>query len=497
MEERMYTIRSFLLTILTGISGVAFANTPPQCTTPTAPAGTQQLVIDARTGGIEPAKVHFGRHDHVQVIIKNKNPFRFKYTLTAKAVTVEETALSTFIGFISTFNLEEAKKDNAAKVEKTEKKPGETGSGADLCETEKLEEIRQANTELGSNRQDLGQKLSEWAATQKTAADANNAAQTVFADGNAECAKLVGAATTLITELQKEKAKVPDADMLTKRIQRLRLLAEIQVERIAAYRLKAPNCADRVKDAFERAQDIAGPVADAWSASIDKLKAGQKKLDDVRTAVETILAQGTSFVETTSIGDYDLPTNVTLTLKRTDLDGKSETTLLDQNINFGGGPLFSIGVGPAGSPMARTQYQRVQGFAINSNGTPVLDSNNQPVFTNIVGAEEISRSRITPMLALHGRLLDSIAGRPVSLQLTLGVTAKNDNKGTNVEYLVGPSLGLIDDRVFFTTGLYGGRKQVLDGGFYVGEQLPEKLTDIPIRKDLHWGIGFALTLKAK
>jgi hypothetical protein len=79
------------------------------------------------------------------------------------------------------------------------------------------------------------------------------------------------------------------------------------------------------------------------------------------------------------------------------------------------------------------------------------------------------------------------------LYVSLGITSKNDKQCTDVEYLVGPSLGLLEHRLFFTAGAYAGKKQALEGNLYPGAPVPSSLAEIPVRKDWRWSIGFAIS----
>jgi len=61
--------------------------------------------------------------------------------------------------------------------------------------------------------------------------------------------------------------------------------------------------------------------------------------------------------------------------------------------------------------------------------------NGKPNLTTIVGLKESSATRITPGVFLNGRL-KSIEGRSIvdGIYMSLGMTAKNDNKGTDLEF---------------------------------------------------------------
>jgi hypothetical protein len=101
------------------------------------------------------------------------------------------------------------------------------------------------------------------------------------------------------------------------------------------------------------------------------------------------------------------------------------------------------------------------------------------------------------MLMLHGRLYrpDEEKWGFSGLHWSLGITGKNDNKGTDIEYLVGPSASFLNDQLFLTVGGYAGKQQALDGNLFPGAEVPKDLAEIPVHKNYHWKLGFALTYK--
>ena len=131
---------------------------------------------------------------------------------------------------------------------------------------------------------------------------------------------------------------------------------------------------------------------------------------------------------------------------------------------------------------------------INFKRVPALLNGQQ---TTIIGREESSNTRILPILMLHGRLAEGKG--PISgFHFSLGVTAKPNDTATNVEFLIGPSISFIEERLFFTFGGYAGRQKQLEGNLVLGQELPKEFTDdIPTSTHLVWKPGFALTYKFK
>jgi hypothetical protein len=102
---------------------------------------------------------------------------------------------------------------------------------------------------------------------------------------------------------------------------------------------------------------------------------------------------------------------------------------------------------------------------------------------NVVGVKTDSRYRLTPMLYGHVLMPWYPRHQSDAWYGTLGVTAKSDSKGTDLEFLLGFSRSFAQQRFFLTTGAYIGEKQTLDGGLQVGSTIPSSLTgELPVTK---------------
>jgi hypothetical protein len=213
-------------------------------------------------------------------------------------------------------------------------------------------------------------------------------------------------------------------------------------------------------------------------------------------SLQAVLGDTTTLQEVSEIGGYSVTTlaKLKLTRKRLKQDEKP-TELAKADIKFGNGPFFSLSGGIVISTLSRQEFQRVQGFARNKDGSPVL-VDGQETLTSIVGLKDDSDTRILPLVMLNGRLFGG-SGPLDGVHASLGVTAKNDNKGTDVEFLLGPSFSFLDRQLFFTLGGYAGKRQELAGDLFLGASVPKDLAEIPVRKNYKWNFGFAVTYKIK
>lgn len=151
-----------------------------------------------------------------------------------------------------------------------------------------------------------------------------------------------------------------------------------------------------------------------------------------------------------------------------------------------GHPRFALSAGLVYSPLPRRTFQSVKGFTKDAQGNPTGDGS-----ADVVGYGENSSRRLLPMVMLNTRLADFDAA---SLFFTTGVSAKYDNN-LDIEYLFGPSVGLLGNRVLFTGGLYGGKTQNLVADVALGDVIPEAAgSDAKLfRKTTTWKPGFSVS----
>jgi len=476
-----FVSRTLLAIALT--SAAALAQPSDLCDIQPAARGVGRVEIDARTGRVT-GQTRFARTSAAEIVIRNKNPFRYTYKLDVKEEVVPEAGLAAFLPFISPFQL-----DPPAE----EKESGDVAADANDCPD--IKPLSDAYDRLGKTRDELEENIKKAGEALKGQATSFKVEKDTLESPGSECGALVAAATKAKADLT---AFLPTEDLesIEKAIDALQAEAKLQQIAVKSYRKAHTSCPSTITDPLaDRAELLADSAPSKMRENLQKLKQAKQTLADALTQINRVLAAGPmAFTEYIPAGEYDDATTVTVTLERKDMlvtDAKFEP-VATRKARFGGPAWFTIAGGAAGSTIDRNSYQRIQGFPVDREGSQIGTE-----LAPIVGEKEASTSRVTPLLMLHGRLLDSRALLPVSLQFSFGVSAKTDNVGTDIEYLIGPSAGFLDNKLFLTVGAYGGRVQTLQGNLYVGAKVPETLTEIPIRKDLKWQLGFGVTYKIK
>jgi hypothetical protein len=163
---------------------------------------------------------------------------------------------------------------------------------------------------------------------------------------------------------------------------------------------------------------------------------------------------------------------------------KTVTPNINESIQIGR-PRFLVSGGFVYSPLPRQTFETATGFTRDAQGNPTGDGN-----TKIVRFGENSPRRLLPMVFLNSRIASF---SPASIYFSLGVTAKKD-KDIDVEYLLGPSVSMLNDRAMFTFGAYAGKGQKLVPEVKVGDALPDDAGDALLAtKRYTWKPGFSFS----
>ena len=468
----------------------------PSCLPSIAPEEKKDFIINARTGETSGRK-KFGLRETARIIVKEKNPFLYEYRVTLKDKPIIESAIGDFFGNFPLFADALKPKDEAAAANVR----NSTRSCPELAqqfptESSTLSALLQLLEDADSSAQGTNSLRIRYT-TQKNAYDEAaqqlDDAKKVLYDQNASCENLCKTATGIRSTLQQYK---PDLQQLS--------------DDINLFKSRADNFQRGVQDLETKARQVTPPLpaacftlldhlrtlasgymstANTFEAGILKITNGKKTFDTAIKTINNVFSSPNAFYQVYTRGEYGLPTDVEITVERKDVtknDAAFVKLVEGQTINFGGGPRFALAGGIAGSPFETVNYKRVSALVGGRS-------------TFIVGEDEGSNSRILPMLMLHGRLFETPGGGIINgIHMSLGITAKPNDEGTNVEFLVGPSLSFIEERLFLTFGGYAGRRQQLQGNLAPGAELPEEFgAEIPVSKRLVWKPGFALTYKFK
>jgi hypothetical protein len=475
----------------------------PQCGTVTDPK-VAVVTIDARTGEVQ-GKKRFAKKDTVKVVLANKNPYLFKYQVTKTETAVDEKVLQSFVTSLSPLLSGQFGTPAPTGAPGATGATGATGTtplsalAVPVCPTqpealalrkkiEDLEEsIQKTEVELGN----LGQETQSVETTLTTRVDND---RTGLTNAQADCQRLC----TLTHDVKDDKVFMSfpsqDAASINKKLDQLGTDIDTLRQSITTYVVRfRPGASCPFPAAALQAADTAAAKRKEGIAMVQKRVALEPKVKPWQASIQAVAADPTAFTAALTVGDYDQTTDVVVKVTRQGL-GKDDkpTDLASVTLRFGAGPFFSLTGGIAYSHITKPQFAPTQGFPRNRDGSLV-----QPADTpaRVIGTSE-SANPVTPILMLNGRI-KQLQWQDVGLHLSLGITAKNTDNSTDIEYLVGLSVSGLDDRLFLTVGTYGWKRQALQGDQFVGQKIDTSVTTLATTKQSHWKLGFALTYRVR
>ena len=115
---------------------------------------------------------------------------------------------------------------------------------------------------------------------------------------------------------------------------------------------------------------------------------------------------------------------------------------------------------------------------------------------NRFGFRNKSSFRPIPLLLLNTRIKEFSDDIALHLSAGAGVDIKTGETGSDVEFIVGPSISF-KRSMFFTAGVHIGRVPKLAGGFEIGQEVPEGIDEPPLEKAWKPGFIFAVTFKLR
>jgi hypothetical protein len=482
---------------------------------PSATPGPGVFYLDARNGNLsEDNKLvtstrRFKRNQRVVIIVDNKNPYLYSYKLTVQATPVLEPALDAFVPLIVS-SLGEFKPKAMANQPSSVTNVADTEPCKPAMDevTSLLGDVVQAINDMSIASGTIGTQR----ANSRSLTDAYNAARLPLFTPNQTRASLHSASTSFIQAVDSRIGPTGvDRETLDKmgaEIERLKGVANKLKSDVEAIREAHPTCLNKDNDGepirvqLRRAAGAADELlADAarYERTLNEIRTDLQKVIDSRTNVLRVLCDPHAFFSESVVGQFEETNDVDIQLDVTPKQGVTEAQPISGSpfktkFIFGNAPFFSISGGLIFSPLRKKEFVRVQGFELDAQGNQVL-VDGKPNLTTVIGLKESSPTRIIPAVFLNGLLTQRKTGFIDGVHFSLGITAKNDNKGTDVEFLVGPSVSMLERRMFFTFGGYAGKQQKLAGNLFEGLALPSGVSEIPVEKNYRWSFGFGLSYR--
>ena len=471
-----------------------------------APLCAQEITLDAR--GQAQVRRTVPSSSVVTVKIENKNPFLHKYRLTVNETVVQETAPLGFIAQLSPLLGTVAAASPSSAAPPGGAKSWAAMAGEIACDAApkptpaRVKELTDAVAVLIQKKTNAEADLKTAVDNYTSAKASYDAAHNALRNPNATTDGLeLGVSRLKATQAQFPKPE--DVDALDASVRDVTAAAKAVSAMVDAFQKAFPTCrilengVDNLLNIRVLVDGLAGAWTDAARGQITRIREALVALKTSLDAADRIVAER-QFEDTRSVGNYDGPTNVTITLDRwpaADTDEKGKETIAKAVIAFGGGSRFvlsgGLGVARLRGDVRRQEFQQVRGYEKKVDGTSGQE------LTTVVGLKRDEQKIVVPALLLNTRLWAAAERRAFrSVYLTFGITAKKEGD-VDVDYLAGLSAGVLSDKVLLTVAVDYANVQKLGGDLYLGAKIPEALTTIPVEKRRAAGVAFLVTYKIK
>jgi hypothetical protein len=503
-------------------------------------AGYKTLTINAQTNQIQ-GSLQYKNGDRVWIVVEDINPFVANYTLKVKQQPVTETAVTTFLSALGGIDSSIVPSQNGSKQTPNPAPPpaaaapppaGKLGKKVSpavvpaVCDDGPLRELLASFNELTDEEKKVNKAIKD-IVTQYATGAATYDSKLSDVKGQRHCKGIKSSAD----DFRKFLSSLPTPDELRPADYGGVASASDPIEALRNGVIKLGNDAKRQREAiltFKRSSSVnpaCGSLLDANKDNLNKqddfidgligpslgsaeiqaltdklnqLKTIYKQWSDARAAVEKLYdpaQSGNPFVLGYALTDSQSDDDITLQPAPAVLaapkpnsssvaptkDASTDTTVaaFDPTIHFGYGARFTLGAGLVVSFLENRQFT-------TANGQIAYQNN--------------SHTRILPIAVLNSRFYDCDPNERSCLwvpQITVGITAKSDDKGTAPEYLIGPSWSFLQRQLFITAGAYAGQQQRLLGGLQVGQSTSLSAANLPVAKEYHWSGAIAITWKIK
>lgn len=445
------------------------------------------VVIDANTGEIIDGNTRFAEGDKVQVIFVNKNPFKYSYRISLRSEPLSTAIAAAFLGLIFA--------DLTNFAPRTAAPPSVPAAAGVPCAA-----VAKARTLAGIGK-DASDDLKAIANTLKDPQEKyNKFVKDTEADiPSKPCKDICTDAGSLQSAIETANLSglAKPLDDLNKLIDKLitddlpKLEAEIKKEDALPNNAKTctPAEIDEARKTFASLQEDTKVYKKGVTDYLQLVKSLAKMSEIIKTAFDS----GNPFYEIRYPQTAGGPTGVSITICRTNLrvENGKEVCLTPINLQVGESPL-SLSAGIGFSTIDDQRIIRQSGLVDNGmGGTKVA---------TIFGRENNSSFKPSGVVMLNGHLSSfNLFGEKAStFALSTGLVISNRNNTTELEFIAGPSIGLLRNTVFATFGFHAARVETLANGFEFGKEVPADLTgDLPLERNWKKGFMFSITYKLR
>lgn len=416
-------------------------------------SGFDIVEVDSNTGEILEGSTSYAENKKICLIFTKKNPFKYRYRITTKVSSLDQSVIQSGLGLIlSEFKLDLPLGSSQSSVPRSSKIIDDITKFQEMAK-KSLADTAKAYSETKKKYEDFQRETSVDDITPQVAIC--NKAQQIYSS--------LGGLTAAISDSKKA------LELFFKSIK--------------------DNEANLDSESLKAFQEIALKLADQFKKGLPIWQEGDKSFHELAGLIYKVLNSSDSFYEIKYPSTQGESKQVTVDIKRTPLripDAKEEQLALI-SIQVGQSR-FSISAGIGFSTISDIKIVSQQSLIPDGRGGQMLGAR--------FGFSNGSSFKPSGVALLNAHLFDVPSQKfPFSVALSTGIVLANRGESNvSTEFIAGPSLGFLNNKLFTTFGFHAARVDQLGGGFKIGDPVPAGLASdsFPIQKI--WRKGFILAI---
>jgi hypothetical protein len=426
--------------------------------------------IDANTGAILNGATSFAEGEKVQVITSRMNPYKYDYETQIKSTPLDIAIVSAFLGLVpgadKLSGLFPNQPPAGQPVPAQSAAPPHPDPACDPFKAD-LDTLSDLSTNLSASTVSAKDQATEIGSSYKEYEKFVLATDKDFLGQASDCERICDLGNDLIPHL----TRLTDLSKLKAELEELQKISESLEQKATKFSQDHKTCfVAQISAIRKNVTDTTKAVTAAQSKlqEIEKLKPALELLSQ---RIDKTLADNDSFSSEHYPYTQGEPTGVQITLFRKNLreDGAKEKQVGQVQLTVGQSR-FSLSAGFG--------FSTIQDVTIVKQGDKFVEDNKSDL-----------RPSLTTMLNAQlgkGPWMRSTWG------LSTGLVLTSRDSSTEVEYIVGPNFGLLDNRFFIVLGYHVARVQSLRS-----KDIPADTTTVPVVKAWKSGAMLAFTYKIR
>ncbi len=438
--------------------------------------------IDANTTAVLNGATNFAEGEKVKVIVSRKNPYKYDYETQIKSSSLDANLVSAFLSLIPGADAISSLFGQTGSVSPVPAPRAGAASGADECSSHRgdLNGMIALLNKLNESDEALKKEAGEIEASYKEYEKFVLTTDKDFLGTFERCVDICTQGSGVLSHL----SRLTNLDKFKGEIEELQKAADDLGKTAAKFKEEHKDCFGTELAKVEKNVKAAAESAKAALAKVQQIQKAKPAIELLGQRIGKTLADNEAFFEEHFPYTQGGPIAVKINLFRKNLREENakekEVGQVDLTV---GQSRFSLSAGVG--------FSTIEDVTIVKRGTEFAEENESDLRPSLV-------VMLNTQLGKFWKTIDKTKTPKVrevtrrSVGLATGLVLTSRDNSTEVEFIVGPSFGFLDDRFFIVLGYHTARVQSLRS-----KDIPAGTTDIPVDKDWKSGAMLAFTYKIR